>query len=172
VRLIRAARLGNAESFGALWDAEVDRLFSVACVLVADAEALVLVSEAFGRLSARLGQLSLQQPFGEQAAAALLMVTHARLRPPRLASILPAPGPLSRGGVPPGAPRAGGDPAARVEAVVRSASVPLRLIWAFSTLGGLKARHLAGIVGEPEALVREARTLMQYRIMAAMQGDL
>ncbi|MEY3209546.1 MAG: hypothetical protein RIT28_27 [Pseudomonadota bacterium] len=172
MRLIRAARLGNAESFGALWDAEVDRLFSVACVLVAETDALSLVGEAFGRLSARLGQLSLQQPFGEQAAAALLTVTLHRLRPPRLQSILPAPGPLTRGGVPPGAPRSGGDPAARVEAVVRGANVPLRLIWAFSTLGGLKARHLATLTGEPEALVREARTLMQYRVMAAMQGDL
>jgi hypothetical protein len=59
-----------------------------------------------------------------------------------------------------------------VEAVVRGASVPLRLIWAFSTLGGLKARQLAALTNEPEPLVREARTLMQYRIMAAMQGDL
>lgn len=172
MRLIRAARQGGAEAFGALWDAEVDRLFSVACVLVAESEALQLVGDAFSRLSARLGQLSLQQPFGEQAAAALLTVTLTRLRPPRLQSILPAPGPLTRGGVPLGAPRASGDPAARVEAVVRSASVPLRLIWAFSALGGLKARQLASLTGEPEPLVREARTLMQYRIMAAMQGDL
>lgn len=172
MRLIRAARLGNAEAFGALWDAEVDRLFSVACVVVPEGEALQLVGEAFGRLSARLGQLSLQQPFGEQAAAALLSVTIQKVRPPRLQSILPAPGPLTRGGVPPGAPRAGGDPAARVEAVVRAASVPLRLIWAFSVLGGLNARHVATLMSEPELLVREARTLMQYRIMAAMQGDL
>lgn len=158
-RRVRAARAGDAVALRGLWAEVVDDLYAICCALLPEPAALDTLVAARASLERRRLTLQLREGFREQSLAAVWAELSARLRPAALAGI--------------SAPEAvvqGSDPSTRVAQTLRAAPPPLRLVWVFSTLGGVPAATLAAWSGQPEREVRRARAELAWSLLDAMKG--